>query len=203
MASRWYQASEQLSRWAVQAGGALLFLTVLMVTIDVVGRKYFQISLLGTDEISGYIFGISTAWALSYALFRRRHIRIDALYVHLPYPAQRALDVIALVSFAVLFSLLAYQAVGVLLESLRLGAQSNTPLRTPLWIPQLFWMLGLCFFTFNIYLILIETITALLKRDFVRAHALAAAPSVRDEAAQELDQAIAGIALGEKGNTKR
>jgi TRAP-type C4-dicarboxylate transport system permease small subunit len=180
---------ENLARHSVQAGGLMLLVSAVFVTFEVVARKLFGFSLAAVDELSGYVFGIATTWALSLALFRRSHIRVDALYVKLPTRLRGILDVLALASLAVVFSLLAFQAVQVFLETLRLGAEANTPLRTPLWIPQVFWVTGLCFFVFNIYLLLIRTSIALLRGDHRLVHALAAAPSVREEAGAGVEQA--------------
>lgn len=163
-----------------------MIFSAVLVAIEVVLRKAFDQSLAAVDEISGYIFSITTAWALSYALFRRAHIRIDALYVRLPPKARCVLDVLAMLSLAVLFSVLAYLGIGVLAETLRLGAVANTPLRTPLWLPQIFWLSGLWFFSFNIYLLLLRSSWSLLKGDYAKVRDLAGAPSLLEEVDDEI-----------------
>ena len=204
MASRFFQSCEELSRWATTICGAALVVSVLLVAFEVIIRKAFGVSTAMADEVSGYIFAGATAWSLSFALYRRRHIRIDALYIHFPPTVQRALDLAALISMLAFFSILAYQSVFVFLESVRIGAAANTVLRTPLWIPQLVWMLGLVFFAFTIAVVLAETLAALFRRDFALVKKIAAAPSINEEIAEELadtDMAVGAAGGGGKGRS--
>lgn len=177
---------EQMCRVTVYVGGVLLILSAVVVSVEVISRKVFLYSLQGADEFSGYVLAITVAWAFSYALYRRAHIRIDALYVHLPYRVCCVLDVVALFSLAVFFSIMAWLSVEVVLESVRLGAQANTVRRTPLWIPQSIWVAGLIFFVINIYVLLIRSATMLFNGQFEQVRALAGAPSVIEEVEQEL-----------------
>jgi TRAP-type mannitol/chloroaromatic compound transport system permease small subunit len=183
---RLQELSERVSRTTVHLSGVLLILSAAAVAVEVIGRKAFDYSFTAVDELSGYIFGITTAWALSFALFRRGHVRIDAVYIHLSARARCFMDVIAMASLAVVFTLLAYQALGVVQESLHLNAESNTPLRTPLWIPQILWMGGLWFFIANIYLILVRSIIGLVSGDHDLVRAIAGAPSLHEEVEEEI-----------------
>lgn len=183
--ARLYRASERVSRISVYICGGLLVFSALMVAVEVILRKAFNESLAAVDELSGYIFAITTAWAFSYALFRRGHIRVDALYVRLPPKVCCVLDVLSLVSLAVLFTVLVYLSTGVLQETLRLGASANTPLGTPLWMPQSLWLGGLWFFCFNIYLLLARSTWALLSGNYVLVRHIAGAPSILEDAVEE------------------
>jgi TRAP-type mannitol/chloroaromatic compound transport system permease small subunit len=183
---RLQELSEKVSLTTVYIGGSLLIFSAFLVAVEVIMRKVFSQSLAAVDEVSGYIFAFTTTWALSYALFRRAHIRIDALYVRLPAKVQCTLDVVALLSLAMFFTLLAWQAVGVLTETVRIGATSNTPLRTPLWMPQILWLTGYWFFLFNIYLLLIRAAWALFTARFDEVRQIAGAPSLLEEVAEEI-----------------
>ena len=77
------------SQVAVWVGGAALMLSAIMVTLDVIARKIFSITISGSDEISGYVFAAATTWAYSYCLLTRSNIRIDALYNLLSIRARR------------------------------------------------------------------------------------------------------------------
>lgn len=184
---RLQEISEKIARFAVYICGALLIFSALLVTLEVVMRKVFRESLQGADEYSGYILAISVTWAFSFALYRRAHIRIDALYVKLPYKLCCVLDLVALISLLIFFSILSYLSLEVLMESLRLGAQANTVRRTPLWIPQSIWVAGLFFFVWNIAILSIRTATFLAKGQFEDVRALAGAPSVLEEIDEELN----------------
>lgn len=157
---------ERISRWSVYFCGALLLGCVGLITFEVVGRKLFNHSLLAVEELSGYALAISVAWGISYTLLQKGHIRIDALYVHLPAPLRRILDVAALLALALVFGTLVWHASGVLHESLRLGAKASTPLATPLWIPQSLWLAGLGFFSLCVFMLLARAAQLILRGDF-------------------------------------
>ena len=79
--------AERFARYTVWAGGVLMLVAAVVVTLDVLQRKVSHLtglSISGSDEISGYLFAISTAWAFSFALLHRANVRVDALYLVLP-----------------------------------------------------------------------------------------------------------------------
>lgn len=183
---RLHALSEKVSLFSVYVGGSLLIGSAALVAAEVVLRKLFSYSLASVDEISGYVFSAGTTWAFSYALFRRAHIRIDALYVRLSPRVCCILDVVALLSLAAFFTLLAVEAVWVLQETLHLGAVANTPLRTPLWMPQVLWMSGLWFFVFNIYLLALRSALSLARGRLDEVREIAGAPSLHEEVSEEV-----------------
>lgn len=54
----------RLARLLVWIGGSGLLFAAFMVTVDVILRDLFAMTIGGADEISGYIFAVSTAFAL-------------------------------------------------------------------------------------------------------------------------------------------
>ena len=60
-------------------GGLMLLASAVFVSAEVLARKFLAVSLDGANEMSGYAMAISSAWAFSYALYERAHIRIDAV----------------------------------------------------------------------------------------------------------------------------
>jgi hypothetical protein len=62
---------------------------------------------------------------------------------------------------------------------------SITTLSTPLWIPQLLWVLGLSLFVFTLSFLLLYTIVSLIKGDIAQVQRIAGALSVEDEIAEE------------------
>lgn len=146
--------ARQLSRYAAWASGYAVLACAALIGVDIVLRKLFAVSLGGTDEISGYVLVVTFAWTAAWALFRDAHIRIDIVSSRLPPGPRRVFDLIALASLVGVALLLAWQAWGVLRESLRLGSVSNTPLRVPLWLPQGLWVLGLIVFALSAVILL-------------------------------------------------
>ena len=121
------QRVTKLSQVAVWLGGALLIFAALMTTVDVVLRKVLNWSFGGADEIAGYMFAISTAFAMSYALLQRSHVRIDALYTVLPPRVRTVLDVLAFLMLASFLVLITERAFAVWWGSYESSSVSITP----------------------------------------------------------------------------
>ena len=123
---------ERVSRVAVWVGGAALLLCAFMVSGDVIMRKLFSVTMSGSDEISGYAFAAATAWAYSYCLLHRSHIRIDALYGVLPAWLRSVLDALGLALLLFYMTYLTHKAVDVFLTSWEHDSVSITTLSVPL-----------------------------------------------------------------------
>lgn len=149
--------TEKISQLAAWCSGLLLFLASVMIAIEVVLRKAFAVSMGGADELSSYALAISCTWGFSYALFRKSHIRIDVLYCRLPAMGRAFLDFLAYGLLAFYVLTLSYFAFLVVKTSVIKNSVANTPLATPLWIPQTLWLLGLFWFGFMILIILAAT----------------------------------------------
>ena len=170
-----------ISRVAVWVGGGALLLSAIMVTLDVLARKAFGVTISGSDEISGYVFAAATTSAYSYCLFTRSNIRIDALYNTLTLRAKAVLDITGLLLLLYYIYLLTTNAWGMFLENVEFNSSAQTTLATPLWIPQIFWISGLMFFLVSLIFVSIYCITALIKGDWVTIGNIAGVKSVEEE----------------------
>ena len=203
MLDRALKWAERLSLWGVWFGGSLIFLAAIIVSVDVIARKLFTLSLGGADELSGYAFAIGTAWAFAFTLLKRGNVRVDALYQHLPAKLRALLDILALLALGVFVAYLTWYAFSVLQTSWELKAQSNSALKTPMWIPQGIWVLGLLLFMVTLVLLLLRAAVALAAGDWPAIHAMLSARSIEEDAhdeaayAQSADLAAAGLASGE------
>ena len=97
MLERLLDNTRKASLWLTWLGGGLIVFSAFLVTFEVFLRKIFNISLGGADEISGYAFGVATALALSYALFERAHIRVDALLGLFPKSVQGVVNLFGMI----------------------------------------------------------------------------------------------------------
>mgnify|MGYP001801796637 CR=1 FL=1 len=97
MLDRLLNSTRKVSLWLTWLGGTLIVLSAFLVTLEVILRKFFNISLGGADEISGYAFGVATTLAFSYALFERSHIRVDALLGTFPKALRPIINLFGLV----------------------------------------------------------------------------------------------------------
>ena len=157
--------SETVSHVAVIISGILLFASVAIISFEVLMRKLFVYSIGGADEISSYILIIASTWAFSYALFQKAHVRIDILYERFGRRFRSVLDVLAQIFLMIFILPLTYFAFEVLHTSLSKQSTANTPLQTPLWIPQALWFAGLVGFCFVIALFIVSTIVHFIDND--------------------------------------
>ena len=181
MLERIHIALEWISRRAVWIGGAALLAAAVMVTLDVLSRKFLNVTMSGADEISGYVFAAGTTWAYSYCLLHRANIRIDALYNFMPRWLCAVLDTVAVVLLLIYNGVLAYRAWGAFSQSWERDSVSITTLATPQWIPQLFWASGLIFFELVLVFVLLYTLVGLLRGDLDLVKRIAGVPSVAEE----------------------
>ncbi|OED40995.1 hypothetical protein AB833_10710 [Chromatiales bacterium (ex Bugula neritina AB1)] len=180
-----HRTLQRISLWAVWIAGLALLLSAVMVTVDVFCRKFFGITMSGSDEVSGYVFAASTTWAYSYCLLNRSNVRIDVLYNFLPLSARSILDVVGIALLLYYMSYLMRKAFNVFWTSWTGNSMSTTTLQTPLWIPQLMWFLGLALFVVTLSFVLLYTLVALVRRDNSLVRRVAGAMSAQEEIVQE------------------
>lgn len=186
-----------LSRGAVWVAGSLTLASAIYVTLDVITRRFFDFHLGGSDELSGYAFGISITWALSFATLQRANIRIDVLYRQMPVRVAAFLDWLSLVSLAVFIAWWTRQAYEVFATSWERGATANTILATPLWIPQLLWVIGLAWLCIVLALMLLRSSVAFVQGDLDTVHRIAGIRTSEEEAAEEVEAGERNV-LGER-----
>lgn len=180
-----YRFAEKAAHWAVLASGTLTIASVLLITIDVLLRKLFGWTVGGSDELSSYAFAISTTWSLAYATLQRANVRVDVIYQYLPIRVSAILDWLSLACLGVFIGFVTYYGFGVVAESMTNSSQANTPLGTPLAIPQGLWFAGLVFMCLILALMLIRASVALVTGDIATLKAVAGVRSTQEEAEEE------------------
>lgn len=184
---------------AVLVCGVLLIGSALYVSAELVSRKLLNVSFVGANEISGYLLAVGSAWAFSYTLIKRSHIRIDTFYRLLPERWRAAIDVIAIAALAGIGGILAWHAGKTLWFAWINGVRSITTLAIPLWIPMLAWAVGLAlFFLLSLYLTM-RSFAAFLRGDVAFVQAQVGSLSGDEEAVQMVEEEAAIIAdMGRK-----
>ncbi|HUH40238.1 MAG TPA: TRAP transporter small permease [Castellaniella sp.] len=147
---------------SIIAGYALLALSML-IAFDVVVRKLFNTSSIGADEIGGYIVAIMAAFGFTYALLQHAHTRIDVFYQWMSTPVRVVANLVAMAGLSSYAGFIAWRAWGTLMESIEYSSTANTPLRTPQWIPQSIWFIGLLFFAVVSLLLLLHAIRLVMQ----------------------------------------
>ena len=135
-----------LARGAAIASGWLLVAVSFATGFEIVARRWFGYSLRGVDEISGYALAITSACGFCWAFVTRSHMRITLLFPYLPPIARTLLNLLAALALAGMALFCAWRGWNELMANFASGRSSNTPLQTPLWIPQSFWFAGLALF---------------------------------------------------------
>ena len=158
----WLQRTNE--RLAI-AAGCLLLLSVAVTLFDIIARR-FQMSLGGTDELSGYAMAIATSWGIGYALTNMAHVRIDLLRARCQSRGRALFDTIAIMCLAGVAIVIAYRVWPVLAKSIKHNSTANTTLETPLWIPQSLWLAGWFWFALSSAIIAIAVLNLLIKGRF-------------------------------------
>tara|TARA_B100000678_G_C18093407_1_gene455717 strand:+ start:265 stop:855 length:591 start_codon:yes stop_codon:yes gene_type:complete len=162
-----------LSRLAARVIGFALLAVVIFIGVEILLRKLAGHSLSGVHEYSGYVLAVLSAWGISHTLLERAHIRIDVVHGRLPPLSQHALNIVSLLALNLVAWMIALNAYPVLAKSLANGSTANTPLATPLWIPQMLWAAGYCWFAFTTSVMGLRVLVALFQRDTATLDALA------------------------------
>lgn len=181
--------AERWARYMIWSGGVLMLVAAVVVTFDVLQRKVSHLtglSISGSDEISGYLFAISTSWAFSFALLHRANVRVDALYLLLPRRFQSILDVTGTILLSIFVAIVSWHAMNMFIHNATEWSKSITPLLTPLAIPQFFWIAGLVIFLVNLFLVLLRVMLALLMGDHTTIGLVAGARTQQEEFEEEL-----------------
>jgi len=155
----------KLSRVFVWIGGILILGSAALVTVEVILRKVFNTSIGGADELSGYAFAIATTLGFAFALFERAHIRVDALLIVLPRPMRIAISFFGLGLLIGFAAIIGWQAWGMVADTLEHNSRSITPMRVPLAIPQIPWLLGWGFFILCGIVLFAAALWTLIKGD--------------------------------------
>ncbi|MEO9527098.1 TRAP transporter small permease [Roseibium sp.] len=160
-------------RLAIVVGLALMA-CVAFTLVEIVSRR-LGASLGGVDEISGYVMAVTTSWGISYALTEQAHVRIDLLRQRLVPFGRAVFDIISLFCLAATALVVAWRGWAVVEKTLSTGARANTPLETPLLIPQSLWWAGWVWFAVSASLLLVSVLVRFTKADYTSVDRIAGA----------------------------
>lgn len=154
--------------------GLVLMACVAFTLVEIVSRR-LGASLGGVDEISGYVMAVTTSWGISYALTEQAHVRIDLLRQRLVPFGRAVFDIISLLCLAATAIVVAWRGWAVVEKTLSTGARANTPLETPLWIPQSLWWAGWVWFAVSAGILLVAVLVKFLSADYQSVDKIAGA----------------------------
>ncbi len=174
-------AIRRINRWLARLMGFALLAMGALILVEIVLRATVGSALGGSDEISGYVMAAIATWGFAYALSERAHVRIDLVQRRLPRPVRAWMDVLALALMTAVALLVTSYGWRVLATTLDRGSRANTPLETPLWIPQSIWFAGWVWFTVAAALLLAAALHQALRGRYAAVAAMAGAHGGEDE----------------------
>ncbi|WP_149541161.1 TRAP transporter small permease subunit [Siccirubricoccus phaeus] len=185
--ARWL---EPPARWIAILGGWWLMGLSALTVVEIFCRKFLAVSLQGVDEIGAYTLAVFSTLSFAYALVVKSHTRVDFLLGHMPGPVRAVLNALAYLLLAALAIYGAWRGWAVLEESLEFQSHANSPLQTPLWLPQSFWLAGLVAFAIAAGAFAAHA-TLLLATDWRRVNRLYGPLTLEEEVATEASAIMA------------
>ncbi|QFT30399.1 Tripartite ATP-independent periplasmic transporter, DctQ component [Labrenzia sp. THAF82] len=169
MAETAFNLLKRANRLVAILVGVLFLLCAGLVLADILLRR-LGASLGGTDEISGYVMAIGTAWGMAFGLVELSHVRIDFLRRAIGIPKWRMiLDLVSLLALAGTITIVALQCWPVVETTLRNGSRANTPLETPLALVQVPWFAGWIWFALTAWLTFLCALALVYQGNFSRS----------------------------------
>ena len=190
--------ARKIARVGAWFGGVLLVAAAFLISYDVFIRTVFTTSVGGADELSGYALAIGSAWAYSFTLLDRAHVRIDSLYVTLPTRVCAVLDIVGLTIFVAFMCVLGSYALNMFADTVRYDAHSLSPIAVRQIYPQSLWVAGLVLFMLTSLLLLTRAFLALITGDIATVQRLVGSRSITQEIEQEVGTRTSGSAAREE-----
>ncbi len=178
--------ARRVSQWCAWVGGVIFFASALLITFEVLIRKFLSRSLGGADELSGYGFAVAVTFGFAYASLDRAHIRVDTCHAWFSDWGKALLDIVAAVLLMIYFGSMLTYGLGVVTDTWEMNAHSNTPLHLPLIVPQSLWWLGLALTVTVSALLLVRACLHLLLGELPASSKLIGARGMEEEISEEL-----------------
>jgi len=116
---------------------ALFVATGGMITYEVVARYFFTKPTIWAAELSQLCLIWGTVLALSWALEKRRHIAVDAIFNLLPLLARRITEMVAMGIIAVFSAVATVEGWKIFFDSFERGRTTGSLLDLPAWVAEL------------------------------------------------------------------
>lgn len=148
------------------AAGAIVLLMLFMLAANTLLRYLFNYSWYFAEEYTSYGLIFLTFIPLAYTLKEKGHITIDVLLDRLPKRVRNCVSATTTVISLIVMAVLLRYGIELVINSLHRGSRSNTVMLTPLWIPQMFIVVGLILFIPEVICYLVSKINALKQERF-------------------------------------
>jgi TRAP-type C4-dicarboxylate transport system permease small subunit len=177
----------RISRMLARAAGALILFCAVLVSLDVLFRNLFRVTVFESFELAGYAVAMAVTFGFAWALVSKAHIRIEVIYNTLPLAPRCFLDVLALGVLAVVAVVAMWWGVQVALDSYAMQSHSNTTLAIPMAWPQGLWALGLVWFAACSVVLFLVAAYGLSRRRYADVQSLFGVATVNEEIDQSVE----------------
>jgi TRAP-type C4-dicarboxylate transport system permease small subunit len=133
---------DRISKAAGHSAGISLVIMMLLITVGVIFRYVLNDPLDFIEEISGYLQLFCVFMGLGYAFANGYHIRTFVLLNKFSPKYQRILNVAQVIVALPWAIIVGVAGVALMKDYVEMGSVSDTNLRTPLWIPTAFIIIG-------------------------------------------------------------
>jgi len=125
------------------SAGVATFLIGLFVAYDVIARTLFRMTNSWTTEVTMYLMGYITFVGAAFALKEGSHVSVDLLVQKLRPGPRRMVLLLMEAAMLLIFALLVWLSFWFFMEAWESGEVSDTLLSVKLWIPYLFFFIGM------------------------------------------------------------
>jgi TRAP-type C4-dicarboxylate transport system permease small subunit len=133
---------ETFSDWMAKISALTLGLMTILILLEIFLWNIFEKTTLIADEYSAYGLATIIFLGAGYCLKEKGHIRITLVLGFLPARIAQAVTVAATALTTVFMGYMGWYLLKMLLNAMRYHSTSGTLTNTPLWIPQMFMLIG-------------------------------------------------------------
>ncbi|NLK30433.1 MAG: TRAP transporter small permease [Aminobacterium colombiense] len=146
--------AERLNLLIGYSSGLGILVMGIILFYEVVARYVFNSPTIWAQEISVFIFMWTMLAGAAYTLQVGKHVRIDLLVIRFSEKTQNYLEFFTSIMGMLFSAYVTLQGFEMLKATLKYNKLSATPLRVPLWIPQLALPVGFGLLTLQFVIIL-------------------------------------------------
>lgn len=114
-----------LSGWLALAGSLVLFAMMMLTTVDVVRRYFFNNPITGALEISEYMVALVVFCFLGITQREKGHVAVDLVVAYLPSGTRRLIEAAVQFISLVLLAFMTWRTVVYGLETMEMGEYSS------------------------------------------------------------------------------
>jgi C4-dicarboxylate transporter, DctQ subunit len=130
-------------------GSICLFLMILLINLEVVGRYFFNFSTLIVDEYGAYLFVACTFFGMAYSFRKGHFLRVTMATNRLPPTVARYFYFGACIVGFIFSSIITWEVAKLTYTSYLYNSKSIQFSATPLAIPQLILPVGMVLITIS------------------------------------------------------